>query len=69
MSTQPLTPAEQAAAIVLARIHNRRVEIAFELEPEDFTDEAAEVVAAVEPHLTIANLRRQSLSRPTSEEH
>ena len=47
MSTQPLTEVEQAAAKALARIHNRRVEIAFELEPDDFSGEALEVVAAV----------------------
>ena len=93
MSTQPLTEAEAAAALVLSRIHNRRVEIAFELEPGDFADEAAEVVAAIGPLMAIkfyenaadvtektgpmsaegfralALMARQSLSRPTSEEH
>jgi hypothetical protein len=44
-----MTEAEKAVAEVLCRIHNRRVDIAVELEPADFADEARAVVAAVRP--------------------
>lgn len=48
-SPAPLTEAEQAAAEVLSHFHNFRAEIGFELEADDFADEARAVVAAVEP--------------------
>jgi hypothetical protein len=48
---EPMTEAERAAAEVLCRIHNRRVDIAVELVPADFAAEARAVVAAVRPIL------------------
>jgi hypothetical protein len=112
MSTQSLTPAEQAAAEVLAARHNAS-DATYSYSAAAFHGDARAVVAAVEPHLTIAALEsaktlldelaamnvrvgrgtaegpwiaagvqgaalairdqirelRQSLSRPTSEEH
>lgn len=49
--SEPMTEAQQAAAQALARIHNRRVDIAYELTPEDFAGEALEVLDAVRPVL------------------
>jgi hypothetical protein len=115
MSTQPLSPAEQAAAEALADTLNGHERVAGNVDcwtAADFADEARAVVAAVEQPIAIAALEsaataldelaatnarvgrgtaegpwiaagvqgaalhvrnliraRQSLSRPTSEEH
>jgi hypothetical protein len=46
-----LTLEELAAAEVLSRIHNRRVDIAQESEPADHADEARAVIAAVRSYI------------------
>jgi lysyl-tRNA synthetase class II len=59
--SEPMTEAEQAAAGVLCRVHNRRVDIAMELEPADFADEARAVVAAVRPILAAETLENMAI--------